>query len=153
MPDPENPFGPIEADWLPAKPAPRKHETGPCNYAVQFSAFAAEILDAVKSSSEQLHINRAKLLIAEQYMRLRRTLPAAHRDKTSRHGHYCIYNVLIDTWDAIEKYELRIAPPSLSLTAAPPRLSLSLPPPESQPEQLDGVAIGRLILGENDEQE
>lgn len=153
MPAPGNPFGPIEADWLPARPAPRKHENGPCPYAVQFSAFAAEIIDAVKLATEQVHINRAKLLTAEQYMRMRRTLPAAHRDKTRlRHGHYCVYDVLIATWEMIERWELTIAPPSLALPppmrVVPARSEAEAEhdKPKDEPGLLDAVTIHKLIL-------
>ncbi len=127
---------------------PRSKSGEPCSYATTFKAFAENVLAAVKDAKQSVHVNRAKVLLTDQYFRLRRTLPIEHQDCTNASGHPCVYGVFVSAYEALERKELEIVPIAfeLPIAARPPSPKV----PEKPPDPMNAEIVYRLILGDND---
>ena len=117
----------------------------PCEYAEKFTEFADVVLETLKTTTQSLHVNRAKILVTDQYFRIRRTLPIYHQDTTNYNNHPCIYQAWVAAYEKLILKELEVAPPAFEIPPKPAPQSRKKPPPPP-PNMLDPELIHRLIM-------
>lgn len=119
----------------------------PCEYAEKFTKLADNVLIVLEGTNQLVHVNRAKILITDQYFRIRRTLPIYHQDTTNYNNHPCIYQAFVAAYERLEKKELEVAPPAFEIKyPVRPRSRKKVVPP---PDLEDPDTIYHLILNEN----
>lgn len=136
--DEKRPIGVIEVGATPVDE--------PCEYAKKFTQFATLVLDTIANTRQLVYVNRAKILLTDQYFRIRRTLPIYHQDTTTYDGHPCLYQAFVSAYEELETRELDIAPPAIDVPTTPRARSRRKPVPE--PDLMDAATINKLILGE-----
>lgn len=119
----------------------------PCEYAKKFTKFTDLVIATLEHTTQSLHVNRAKILVTDQYFRTRRTLPIYHQDTTTFNNHPCIYQAFVDAYQQLERKELEVAPPAFEIPP-PPRPRSRKKPPPPPPDLMDPDTIAKLILGE-----
>lgn len=130
----------VAGDVIAVSPNPTDE---PCEYAKAFTAFADAILATIATANRLVYINRAKLLLTDQYFRVRRTLPIQHQDTTTYDGHPCIYQAFVAAYERIERREVEVAPPSFETTTVRGRARRKI---ESEKGYTDPEMIAKMIL-------
>lgn len=118
-----------------------------CEYAVRFKTFTDTLREEMTEATHSVHVNRAKVLLCDQYFRLKRIVPAPHQDTRTYNGHPCIYAVFSEAYDGLDQAALRVVPPAFELPPRPParkRVKAAEPPPDL----LDEAMIHRLVFGD-----
>ncbi len=87
----------------------------PCEHAEKFTQLADLVLATLEETNQLVHVNRAKILITDQYFRIRRTLPIYHQDTTNYNNHPCIYQAFVAAYERLERKELEVAPPAFEI--------------------------------------
>ena len=118
----------------------------PCEFAEKITHLADMVLATLENTNQLVHVNRAKILITDQYFRVRRTLPIYHQDTTNYNNHPCIYQAFVAAYERLERKELEVAPPAFELKyPIRPRSRKKVVPP---PDLLNPDTIRQLILDE-----
>lgn len=118
----------------------------PCEFAQKFTQLADMVLATLEGTNQLVHVNRAKILITDQYFRVRRTLPIYHQDTTNYNNHPCIYQAFVAAYERLEKKELEVAPPAFEVKyPIRPRSRKKVVPP---PDLMNHDTIYHLIMDE-----